>query len=59
MIGVELDLEVPKLISAGYEHGLLMVGSGQSVLRVIPPLIAENQHVDLLVERLSEILTEV
>ena len=59
MVGVEMDLDVSKIINAGYEHGVLMVGSGQSVLRVIPPLIAENQHVDLFVERLSEILAGI
>jgi predicted acetylornithine/succinylornithine family transaminase len=58
MVGVELDLEVGSVISKGYEQGLLMVGSGQHVLRVIPPLIVEKNHVDTFVEKFSQILTE-
>ncbi|MEP7284503.1 MAG: aspartate aminotransferase family protein [Chloroflexota bacterium] len=57
MVGIEMDLDVSKIIAKGYEQGLLMVGSGQSVVRLIPPLIAENSHVDTFVERFSSLLT--
>jgi predicted acetylornithine/succinylornithine family transaminase len=59
MVGVETDLEISNVVAKGYEKGVLMVGSGQNVLRVIPPLIAEKQHVDTFVERLTGILTEL
>jgi predicted acetylornithine/succinylornithine family transaminase len=59
MVGVEMDFDVSKLISKGYEKGLMLVGSGQNVLRLIPPLIAEKQHVDTLIERVTGILAEV
>lgn len=59
MMGVEFDIPSADVIKKGYDHGLLMVGSGQFVLRVIPPLIAEKQHCDQFVERLGRILTEL
>jgi acetylornithine/N-succinyldiaminopimelate aminotransferase len=57
MVGVELDLDVSKLIAKGYEQGLMMVGSGTSIVRLVPPLIAEKQHVDTFIERFSTVLT--
>jgi acetylornithine/succinyldiaminopimelate/putrescine aminotransferase len=59
MLGVELDVEAAGLIAKGYERGLLMVNAGTNVLRLIPPLIAEKQHVDLFIDRFSGILAEV
>ncbi len=59
MVGVEFDLDVSQIVAKGYEQGLLLVGSGQSVLRLVPPLIAEKPHVDTLIEKLSSILAEV
>ncbi len=58
MVGVELDLEVGEVIKRGVERGLLLVGSGQNILRLIPPLIAEKSHVDTFIERLTGVLTE-
>jgi acetylornithine/succinyldiaminopimelate/putrescine aminotransferase len=59
MVGVEFDTEADKIISAGHERGLLLVGSGTHVLRLIPPLIVEKQHVDVLADRLTGILADL
>jgi acetylornithine/succinyldiaminopimelate/putrescine aminotransferase len=36
-----------------------MINAGTNVLRLVPPLIVEENHVDALVERLSTILAKV
>jgi acetylornithine/N-succinyldiaminopimelate aminotransferase len=36
------------------EQGLLTVAAGDNVLRVLPPLVIEEEHVTEFVERLSE-----
>jgi predicted acetylornithine/succinylornithine family transaminase len=59
MLGVQLDIEGSGVIEKGYEHGLMMVGAGSNVLRLVPPLILEKKHVDIFVERLTAILTEM
>lgn len=56
---MELDVPVNDIIEAGYKHGLLMVNAGANVLRFVPPLIIEKQHVDILVARLTTIMGEL
>lgn len=58
MVGLELSIDVTPVVESGYQHGLLMVGAGANVIRFVPPLIAEKQHVDTLIERLTTILAE-
>ena len=59
MAGVELDIAPAGVVNAGYEHGLLLVSSGTNVIRFVPPLIVEKQHVDELIEKLTQILEEI
>jgi acetylornithine/N-succinyldiaminopimelate aminotransferase len=59
MVGLELTVDTTPIISAGYKYGLIMVNAGTNVLRFVPPLIVEKQHVDELVEKLTAILTEI
>lgn len=60
MLGVEFDGEhANKVVEKAQERGLLLVNSGTTVLRVIPPLIAEREHCDHFVERLSAILADI
>ncbi|GAB4508592.1 MAG: aspartate aminotransferase family protein [Anaerolineae bacterium] len=56
MVAVELNGDAAPLIEKGYAHGLMMVNAGPNVLRFVPPLIVEKQHVDQLVEQLTVIL---
>lgn len=58
MIGVEMDRDVSPLIKAGHAHGLLMINAGTNVLRLLPPLIVEEQHIDEFMNKLDTILTE-
>ncbi len=59
MVGLELTVDTTPIISAGYKYGLIMVNAGTNVLRFVPPLIVEKQHVDELLEKLTAILTEI
>jgi acetylornithine/N-succinyldiaminopimelate aminotransferase len=59
MIGLELTVDAAPIIAAGYKQGLIMVNAGTNVIRFVPPLIVEKQHVDTLVERLTVILAEM
>jgi len=57
MLGVELAVEAAQVIQAGYAHGLIMVNAGANVLRLVPPLIFEQEHVDELIDSLDAILS--
>jgi acetylornithine/N-succinyldiaminopimelate aminotransferase len=59
MVGVEMTLDVSPVVEAGYKNGLLLVSAGTDVIRFVPPLIAQKSDVDVLVERLSVILSDL
>jgi acetylornithine/N-succinyldiaminopimelate aminotransferase len=54
MLGVRMKTDSRAFVGHLREHGLLTVAAGDNVLRVLPPLIIEEEHVTEFVERLSE-----
>jgi 4-aminobutyrate aminotransferase len=69
MIGIELVKdpgtkekaieERSKIIQACFEKGLLILGCGENVVRLIPPLIITKSEVDVALTILEEVLKEV
>jgi 4-aminobutyrate aminotransferase len=69
MIGVELvrdretkEMAIPergKIIQRAFEKGLLILGCGQNVIRLIPPLNIRRSEVDEALSIFDEVLTEV
>lgn len=58
MVGLDMTVDVSSIIEAGYQNGLLLVNAGTNVIRFVPPLVVEPQHVDSLVEKLTTILAQ-
>ena len=56
MAGIELNVAPAEIVTQGYERGLLLASAGTNVIRFVPPLIIEKQHVDELIEKLTAIL---
>ena len=54
MLGVRMKTDSRAFVAYLREHGLLTVAAGDNVMRVLPPLIIEEEHVAEFVERLSE-----
>ena len=54
MLGVKMKTDSRAFVGYLREHGLLTVAAGDNVMRVLPPLIIEEEHVTEFVERLSE-----
>jgi acetylornithine/N-succinyldiaminopimelate aminotransferase len=54
MLGVKMKTDSRAFVGYLREHGLLTVAAGDNVLRVLPPLIIEEEHITEFVERLSE-----
>jgi acetylornithine/N-succinyldiaminopimelate aminotransferase len=54
MLGLKMKTDSRAFVGYLREHGLLTVAAGDNVLRVLPPLIIEEEHVTEFVERLSE-----
>jgi acetylornithine/N-succinyldiaminopimelate aminotransferase len=54
MLGIRMKSDSRAFVSYLREQGLLTVAAGDNVLRVLPPLVVEDEHVAEFVERLSE-----
>ena len=58
MIGIEMTIPVAPLVPIMAEKGLLTVGAGEKVLRLVPPLIVDESHVNQAVQIISEAISE-
>ena len=56
MQGLVLDVPVGKVASRALEEGLIVITAGEDVLRFVPPLIIEKQHIDEMAEKLEKAL---
>lgn len=59
MQGVVCKLPVGKVADAALEQGLIVITAGADVLRFVPPLVIEKQHVDEMIEKLEKALLSV
>ncbi len=53
MRGLQIDGSAGLVRQAGHDAGILLATAGDDVVRLLPPLIVERQHVDELVEKLG------
>ncbi len=61
LLGVEVLLEgdvIPSLLDSFREEGLLILRSGQNVLRIAPPLIITTEEIDTGVEIMNRVFEE-
>jgi acetylornithine/N-succinyldiaminopimelate aminotransferase len=58
MVGVELEFLAKPIIQSCIENGMLIVGAGDTVLRLLPPLIVKPSEVDEAVTILTKVLAE-
>ena len=58
--GAPADLETARIVNAMRERGVLIGASGRhaNVLKLRPPLPFAEEHADILVSRLDEVLAE-
>ncbi len=56
MQGLVLARPVGEVIANAQEQGLLVISAGGNVLRLVPPLIIEKEHVDEMIEKLEKAL---
>lgn len=59
MMGMEFDCPVASIISKAMENGLILISAGTNIIRFVPPLIINTEHVDKMAEILDKSLEEV
>ena len=58
MIGIELDRPCAELVKSALQQRLLINVTNETTIRLLPPLIIDEQEIKLLVETLSALITE-
>lgn len=58
MIGIELDRPANDMRAIGLEHGLLFNITADTVVRLLPPLIINEDELDELVKRLTKTINQ-
>ena len=56
MQGIQITKPPGEVTNAALKEGLLVIGAGADVLRFVPPLIIEKEHVDEMIAVLEKIL---
>ena len=56
MIAVELNEPVPGLVNAGLERGILINAIGDSIVRLLPPLVLTDEEADEVVAKVAALI---
>ncbi|MDO5291341.1 MAG: aspartate aminotransferase family protein [bacterium] len=56
MQGVEFDHPINSYIVKAQEKGLIILGAGANIIRLVPPLTIEKEHVDQMIEILETMI---
>ncbi|MBO5245823.1 MAG: aspartate aminotransferase family protein [Eubacterium sp.] len=59
MHGLVCTKKVAEVSAKALEKGLIVITAGSDVIRFVPPLIIEKEHVDEMIEKLSAVLDEM
>ena len=58
MQGLVFDRPVGGIITKAMEKGLILINAGPQILRFVPPLVIEKEHVDEMIAILDEAIAE-
>ncbi len=56
MLGIELDVPVKPIIQKCAAQGLLLVGAGENVIRLLPPLTVSDDEIKEAIGILAKVL---
>jgi acetylornithine/N-succinyldiaminopimelate aminotransferase len=59
MRGLVCTLPVGQVSAKALENGLVLITAGSDVLRFVPPLVIEREHVDEMIEKLEKTIQEL
>ncbi len=58
MQGLELTFPVSEAVAAAQKRGLLVISAGGNVLRMVPPLVIEKEHIEEMADILDAVFAE-
>ena len=59
MQGLVSTIKPADICSKALENGLIVISAGSDVLRLVPPLVIEKNHVDEMIDKLERTLSEI
>lgn len=59
MQGLEFSIPVAPIIKKALEQKLILINAGTNIIRFVPPLIIEKEHIDEMISILDSILAEM
>ncbi|MCT4543131.1 MAG: aspartate aminotransferase family protein [Vallitalea sp.] len=59
MQGMEMNMPVKEIILECMDKGLLLVGSGERIIRFVPPLIIQKKEIDSAIKILEDVILRV
>lgn len=57
MLGIELEQPCSELVAMALQQGLLFAVQAERIIRLLPPLILTPQQADLVVEKITQLVT--
>ena len=59
MLGMELTIPAGNVVSAALEKGLVLISAGTNIVRFVPPLVIEKEHIDAMCQILNQVFDEM
>lgn len=59
LLGIQVKKESKLLIETCFEKGLMLVGAGENVIRLVPPLNVSKEEIDAAMDLLEEAIAEL
>ena len=59
LLGLELDRDGRAIVDACLQEGLIINCTAGNVLRFVPPLIIEREHINTLITTLHRVLAQI
>lgn len=59
MQGLELDMEVGEILTKARAAGVILIAAGANIIRFVPPLVIEKEHVDEMIAVLKQCFRQV
>ncbi|TCO71062.1 aspartate aminotransferase family protein [Marinisporobacter balticus] len=59
ILGIKVNIDPKMIVGKCFEKGLLLVGAGKDVVRILPPLNVKNEEIDQCITILQDALKEV